>query len=113
MQTLTNPALAPADKPHAQAEVLFQRDGLKASHLIMPAGTQLPEHALLDDVAVVVVRGKGIIYVQQEARHVEAGSVIDLVPNEEHSVEAIEELELIIVQAALAAHALPPEEDFL
>ncbi len=109
---LTNPALDAPNKPHALGEVLFFRDGLRATHLIMPAGTQLPEHALPDDAVVVVIRGKGVIYVQQEPRHVEGGTVVDLVPHEEYSIEAIEELEMITVQAALASHA-PPADDFL
>ena len=110
MQSLTNPALTPPEAPHAEAKVLFNRDGMKASHLLMPAGTELPEHTVPGDVAIVVVRGKGVVYVQQEPRHVEAGDVVDLIAFEEHSIEAIDELELVIVQAALLSRPpVPPQ----
>ncbi|MDP2341275.1 MAG: AraC family ligand binding domain-containing protein [Deltaproteobacteria bacterium] len=123
--TKLSPTNKPADKPMVaktadksavkaspDIALLFARDGMKASHIVVPPGTELGEHALPDDAVIVVVRGTGIIYVQQEPRHVEAGNVIDLVPNEEHSIEALEELELVIVESALAAHAPPPDDFF-
>ena len=104
MHSLTNPALEQSTNPHASAAVIFHRDGFKASRLVMPAGTELPEHSLPDDVVIVVVRGSGVVHVQLEPRRVQPGTVIELGPNEVHSVEAVEELELVFVQAALAAH---------
>lgn len=91
--------------PPGRGEVIVQRDGLRVHHLVMKPGAELPEHAAGDDVVIVVVRGKGIFYVQQEPRHVEAGDVLDFIPGESHSVEALEELELIITHAALARHS--------
>jgi quercetin dioxygenase-like cupin family protein len=115
-ETSTNSKLLRTEKPkggerrlaegRALIELLFARDGLKASHIVVPAGTELPATALPDDAVIVVVRGTGIVYVQQEPRHVEAGGVIDLMPHEEHSIEALEELEVVIVEGALASHAL-------
>jgi quercetin dioxygenase-like cupin family protein len=88
-----------------RGEVVIQRDGLRVHHLVLSPGRELPEHTADDDVVVIITRGKGVIYVMQEPRHVEAGDILDFVPGESHSVEALDELEMIIVHAALAKHA--------
>ncbi|HEY1100309.1 MAG TPA: hypothetical protein VGF99_15330 [Myxococcota bacterium] len=103
MPTATGTMPIFADATHLRGHVVFHRDGIKVSRLIMPAGTELPAHTLNDDLVIVVLRGKGIVYAQQEPRHVEAGSVVDLVPGEEHSIDCFEELELVITQASLAS----------
>lgn len=96
-----------ADATHLRGAVEFHRDGIKVSRLIMPAGTELPVHTVPDDLVIVVLRGKGIVYAQQEPRHVEAGSVVDLVPGEEHSIDCFDELELVITQMTLASRQAP------
>lgn len=88
--------------PKSHGEVLLQREGLRVHHLIMPPGAALPEHAAQDDVIIIITRGKGVFTVQGEARPVEAGDVLDFIPGEGHAVEATDELEMIIVHAALA-----------
>lgn len=96
-----------ADATHLRGAVEFHRDGIKVSRLIMPAGSELPVHTVPHDLVIVVLRGKGIIYAQQEPRHVEAGSVVDLVPGEEHSIDCFDELELVITQMTLASRQAP------
>ena len=91
--------------PPSRGEVVLQRDGLRVHHLVVNAGEELPETTVTDDVVFIVTRGRGVIYVMQEPRHVEAGDVIDVVPGETHSIEAIDELELTIVHASLASRA--------
>ncbi len=111
MPTATGTMPVFADATHLSGAVVFHRDGIKVSRLIMPAGSELPAHTLTDDLVIVVVRGKGIIYAQQEPRHVEAGSVVDLVPGEEHSIDCFDEMELVITQVTLASRrdlAPPP-----
>ncbi len=108
--TGTMPIFAAAT--HLRGAVEFHRDGIKVSRLVMPAGSELPVHKVPDDVVIVVLRGKGVIFAQQEPRHVEAGSVVDLVPGEEHSIECFDEMELVITQMSLASRLpsapLPP-----
>lgn len=96
-----------ADAKHLRGAVEFHRDGIKVSRLIMPAGSELPVHTVPDDLVIVVLRGKGIVYAQQEPRHVEAGSVIDLVPGEQHSIDCFDEMELVITQMSLASRQAP------
>jgi quercetin dioxygenase-like cupin family protein len=92
------------------AAMIFHRDGIKVSRVMMDAGSELPVHSVDDDVVVVVARGVGIFYAQQEPRHVEAGAIVDLVPGEQHSVECLEEMEFVICQMSLASRAVvqPP-----
>lgn len=87
--------------PPGRGEVVLQRDGLRVVHLILNAGSELPDTTAVDDVVFLVTRGTGVIYEMQEPRHVEAGDVIDIVPGETYSIEAIEELEMTIVHATL------------
>ncbi len=97
------PAATPAPPNPIQAAMVFRREGIKVSRVVMASGSELPVHSVDDDVVIVVIRGVGIVFAQQEPRHVEAGSIVDLVPGEEHSVECIEELEFVICQFALAS----------
>ena len=115
----TSPRSPPAPPPGVsspppatpiRADMVFRREGIKVSRMVMASGSELPVHSVDDDVVIVVIRGVGIVFAQQEPRHVEAGSIVDLVPGEEHSVECIEELEFVICQVALASRivtALP------
>ena len=104
------PAASPAPTNPIRAAMVFRRDGIKVSRVVMTSGSELPVHSVDDDVVIVVIRGVGIVFAQQEPRHVEAGSIVDLVPGEEHSVECIEELEFVICQVSLASRIVtaPP-----
>lgn len=104
------PAATPAPPNPIRAAMVFRREGIKVSRVVMATGSELPVHSVDDDVVIVVIRGVGIVFAQQEPRHVEAGSIVDLVPGEEHSVECIEELEFVICQVSLASRIVtaPP-----
>jgi len=88
--------------------MVFHREGIKVSRVVMTAGSNLPLHSVDDDIVIVVVRGVGVIFAQQEPRHVQAGSIVDLVPHEEHSIECIEEMEFVICQVSLASREVTP-----
>jgi quercetin dioxygenase-like cupin family protein len=83
---------------HMHGNVVLHRDNVLVSRLVIPAGTTLAEHPAVADTLAIGLRGKGVIYVQQEVRHVSPGEVIDLNKGESFSVDAEDEVELIFVQ---------------
>ena len=91
----TTPA-APAG--HMHGNVVLHRDRLLVSRLAIPAGTTLADHPAVEDTLVIGVSGKGVVYVQQEVRHVSPGEVIDIKKGESFSVEAIDNVDVIFVQ---------------
>jgi len=102
MLTGAMPAPIFAEPTRISAGVVFHRDGIKVSRVVMAADSELPTHNVLDNVMVVVLRGAGVLMASGLAHAMEVGTVIDLMPGEQHSIVAIEELEFIICQVALA-----------
>jgi quercetin dioxygenase-like cupin family protein len=96
------PAPVFAEPTRISAGVVFHRDGIKVSRVVMAADSELPPHNVPDNVMVVVLRGTGILMACGTAHAMEAGTVIDLLPGEQHSVVGIEELEFIICQVTIA-----------
>ena len=101
-QPITNASLM---HPPGRGEIVLQREGLRVVHLVLNAGSELPDTTAVDDVVFLVTRGKGVIYDMQEPRHVEACDVIDVGTGETYSIEAIDELEMTIVHATLVQPA--------
>lgn len=97
------PAPVFAEPTRITAGIVFHRDGIKVSRMVMAADSELPPHSVPDDVMIVVLRGTGILMAGGTAHAMDAGTVIDLLPGERHSVVAIEELEFVICQVTLAS----------
>lgn len=88
--------------------VIAQREGLKVVRLVIKAGASVPEHHANVDVIATVVRGKGRFFVEGQPRVIAPGDVVDMAPLAPHSIEADEELELIVVHARLGGGAGAP-----
>ena len=97
------PAPVFAEPTRISAGVVFHRDGIKVSRMVMAEGSQLPSHSVPDDVMIVVLHGTGILMAGGTAHAMDAGTVIDLLPGERHSVVGIKDLEFIICQMTLAS----------
>ena len=93
----TSPA-QPNLTPRLQGVVLMKRDALLVAKLVVPAGQTLPDHPATDDTLAIGVRGRGTFYVEQEVRHISPGEVLDLHAGETYSIDADDELEVILVQ---------------
>lgn len=85
--------------------IISQRDGLKIVRLVVNAGAAVPEHHANVDVVATVVRGRGRFFIAGEPRAIAAGDVIDMAPLVQHSIEADEELEIVVVHARIAGDA--------
>lgn len=86
---------------------LFAREGVRAVRLGIRAGGTVPTHASNADVIAVVVRGTGTFTVDGEPRAIAPGSVIDMKPNTPHSIDAQQDLELVVLHCQLGGGVGP------
>lgn len=82
---------------------IFTRDGIKAVRLQIAAGGAVPAHSSNADVIAVVVRGRGRFVVNEEPIELKPGVVVDMKPNTQHSIEASENLELVVLHCRLGS----------
>jgi quercetin dioxygenase-like cupin family protein len=82
---------------------------LKVVRLSIAAGAGVPTHASNVDVTAVVVKGKGTFTVEGKVREIAPGSVVDMRPNQSHSLQATSEaLELIVLHFRLSGGNTAP-----
>lgn len=93
------PSAPTSSSSQFRKETVAIRDGLKVVRLVVQPGGRIPEHHSSVVVVATVVRGSGVFTVAGRPRPVNAGDVIDMAPGVHHSVQAEEELELVIVHA--------------
>lgn len=84
---------------------IFEREGVKAVRLSIAAGNAVPTHAASVDVFAVVVRGRGQFVVEGHPVALEPGVVVEMRPNQAHSVEASEDLELVVLHCRIGSDA--------
>jgi len=82
-------------------KLLINRDGLKVIRLTLPKGKSIPEHSTNTDLVVVVVKGEGIFFINNNPKPIAQGDVFDLKPNVLHAVSAKSDLELIVTHVHL------------
>ena len=84
-------------------ENLVEEERLTVTHLVIPAGQDIPEHFAKADVIVVPVKGK-VDFIDTAAgtsEPIEPGDIVKMVPGEHHALHAIEDAELIVVKSHL------------
>ncbi|MGH9476644.1 MAG: cupin domain-containing protein [Terriglobales bacterium] len=86
-----------------QKLVVFERPGVEAVRLSITAGNSVPTHASNVDVAAVVVKGFGRFILEGKPVELHPGSVVDMHPNQQHSVEAKTDLELVVLHYRLGS----------
>jgi quercetin dioxygenase-like cupin family protein len=86
-------------------KVIVTRPGLKVVHFYLAPGDIIPEHKTNADVVVTTVRGKGVFTINLVSYEMTSGVVLEMIPYTPHSIEAIEELEFIVVHMHLAQKA--------
>ncbi|HZT73294.1 MAG TPA: cupin domain-containing protein [Terriglobales bacterium] len=86
---------------------IFERAGVRAVRLGVRAGASVPTHDSNADVIAVVVRGSGTFTVNGEPRSIAPGDVIDMAPKTPHSIEAREDLELVVLHCRLGGGVEP------
>ena len=87
-----------APRTHVQSEILASRTGFKIVRVKLPPEETLPLHRANGEVAIIVAAGEGRIRVGSREYPAEPGTVIEVPPNVEHSIESDEGLDLVLVQ---------------
>ena len=83
-------------------EVIFERDGVKAVRLKIAAGHGVPAHSASVDVFAAVIRGRGTFVVAGKPIALQPGVVVDMRPNVLHSLDATEDLELVVLHCRVS-----------
>ena len=83
------------------AEHLIEKDGQTVTHLFIREGKELSTHAV--DMSVIVVPFKGVIEFTGETgtETIKPGMIIEMEPNEKHSLKAVEDSQLIVVKSKI------------
>lgn len=84
-------------------ENLVEEERLTVTHLVIPAGQDIPEHFAKADVIVVPVKGK-VDFIDTTAgtsEPIEPGDIVKMIPGEHHALHAIEDAELMVVKSQL------------
>ena len=84
-------------------ENIIETESQVVTHLVIPAGKNVPEHFVDCDVIVVPIKGKAIFGDVTEKREevVVPGDIVQLHPNEHHYLKAIEDTEVMVIKSKL------------
>jgi len=82
-------------------EKIFERPGVRTVRLTIAAGSEVPTHSSNVDVTAVVVRGSGTFVVEGLPIALAPGAVVDMKPNQQHSIAAHDDLELVVLHYRL------------
>jgi quercetin dioxygenase-like cupin family protein len=85
------PALATA-----RTTTLVKSQSLEILRLVVPAGKEMPSHALPGEVVVQCLEGMVGLVVDADTRVLEAGQMLYLAANEQHAVRGIEDASLLV-----------------
>lgn len=87
--------------PTPKSKLLIKRDGLKVFKMTLAQGESIPEHSTNSDLVVVVTKGQGIFYINQNPHPISQGDILDLTPRVPHAIQAQNDLELIVTHMHL------------
>lgn len=85
-------------------ENIVETDRQVVTHLVIPAGKEVPEHHAPYDVIVVPI--KGVVIFGDVAGHREEklvpGDIVKMAPDEHHYLKAVEDTEVMVIKSKLA-----------
>ena len=89
------------DQSIDMAEHLIEKDGQTVTHLLLNKGRELGTHRV--DMSVIVVPFKGEIEFTGESgmEVIKPGMIIEMEPDEKHSLKAVEDSQLIVVKSKI------------
>ena len=90
-----------ADSNIEMAEHLIEKDRQTVTHLCLKEGKELSTHSV--DMSVIVVPFKGTIEFTGESgmETIKPGTIVEMEPNEKHSLKAVEDSQLIVVKSKI------------
>lgn len=80
---------------------IFQSKHQVVTNLVLPAGKEIPTHRAPYTVIVVPVKGKVIFEGEGFSEEIFPGCFIRMTPNEDHSLRALEDSELMVIKSNL------------
>lgn len=83
------------------AEHLFESDTQTVTHLQIKAGKSVPRHKSPNYVVVVIYKGKVIFSTDDDKVELCPGTIVRMVPDEYHSLQALEDSDLMVVKSKL------------
>ncbi len=86
-------------------KVVIDRPGLKVVQFYLSKGDRIPEHHTNADVLVTTVKGKGIFTIDSTHHDMSPGIFLEMTPYTPHAIEALEELEFVVVHMQLKEKA--------
>lgn len=81
---------------------IYESPAQVITNLVLPAGETLPTHHAPYHVTVVSVKGETIFKGPDFEAHLEPGKLIQMEPDELHSLTAVTDSELIVIKSKLA-----------
>lgn len=81
---------------------ILETDSQVVTDLVIPAGKKVPEHSVDYTVVVVPVKGRVIFSGHDFETELAPGSFVRMLPDEKHSLRALEDSELFVVKSRLA-----------
>jgi quercetin dioxygenase-like cupin family protein len=82
-------------------KVIVNRPGLKVVQFHLPRGDCIQEHYTNADVVITTVRGKGVFTIGSIHHEMNPGVVLEMSPYTLHAIQALEELEFVVVHMHL------------
>ena len=85
-----------------RSEQLFTSAEQEVSRVVLKAGDGLARHQVNKTVVVVPIRGKIHFFGEDHDAILTPGSIVRMLPNEPHHLDAIEDSEFMVIKSALA-----------
>ncbi|KAM3095077.1 cupin domain-containing protein [Phormidesmis sp. 146-35] len=83
------------DKPGVSRQVIAKDEQVTHALICITAGTSLPEHSAPRSVCLTVLEGRGTLMLMEQEIDLEPGVFIKMLPDEPHSLYAIENLAML------------------
>lgn len=82
-------------------KMIIHRPGLKVVQFYLSKGDRIPEHNTNANIVVTTVKGRGIFTIGSTHHEMYPGVVLEMSPLIPHAIEALEELEFVVVHMHL------------
>lgn len=80
---------------------IFESENQVVTNLVMATGKEIPTHRAPFTVVVVPVKGRVIFKGEDFEEEIFPGTIVRMEPNEDHSLVALEDSELMVIKSNL------------
>lgn len=82
-------------------EQIFQSGKQAVTHIVIPKGKEMGRHQAPFSVIVIPIKGKILFAGDNESKEITVGDIVQMDPNEPHSLTAIEDSEAMVIKSKL------------